>query len=243
VSYGLAKVAGSFSCNLSATNFDAIIQTAMSSAFATNVIKTGTTLNTITIEQFQTDILAGFVYSGCFADKLQIKVPVNGFVTMDATIAGFGMTTESALIGTSYTAPANEQPFTAVTATIKEGGSVIAVVTGIDLSIDNGAVAMDVLGSANPANYTLGMSTVSGTLSAWFTNETLLEKFLNQTPSSIEFTLSDGTNTLDFNMPNVQYTGLKNSVAGQGAIALSLPFVALRDPTTASNIIITRSAV
>jgi hypothetical protein len=238
---GLRKVTGSLSANLSHLNYAPILQTAMFNTFATKVLKTGTTWNTISIEEWHPDLAKGFVTTGCFADKLSIKVPVNGVVTIAATINGMNYTTETAPLSTTPTAATVEVPFTHLGGTLLEGGSAIGYLTAIDLNIDNGATELSVLGAQTPIGYTPGMSKVSGTITAWFQDLTLLNKFLNQTSTSINFTLSDGTNTLQFNMPNVLYTGLKKPVAGQGAIVMTLPFKALRDPTTSSNLVITES--
>jgi len=238
---GLRKTAGSFSANLSHLNFGPLIQTGMFNTFSSKVIKTGTALQTLTFEEWHSDVSIGRVFTGVFADKMAIKVPLNGVVTLDCTLAGFAMTTEVAALSATPTAPIVEQPFTHVNGTIKEGGVTIAYFTSIDVSIDNGAVAQNVLGAQTPVSYTAGMSKVTGTVTAWFPSTALLNKFLNQTATSIEFQLTDGTNTLDFNMPNVIYTGAKMPTQGQGAVTITLPFKALRDPTSGSNIVITES--
>jgi hypothetical protein len=238
---GLRKVTGSLSANLSHLNYGPLLQTAMFGTFASKVLKTGITLNTLTIEEWHIDTTKGFVSTGCFADKLSVKVPVNGIVTIDATINGMNYTTETSSLASSPTAAVVEAPYTHLGGTLTEGGSTIGYLTAIDLTIDNGATALNVLGAQTPTGYTPGMSKVTGTITAWFQDLTLLNKFLNQTASSINFTLTDGTNTLQFNLPNVVYVGLKKPVAGQGAIVLTLPFKALRDSATSSNLIITES--
>ena len=237
---GISKVSGSFTGNLSHSNFAPLLQTAMFGLFATKVLKTGKVLNTVTFEEWHNDISLGFVYNGCFCDKLALKFPLTGFVTLDGTIAGQNMTTETTQLATPTPAVV-ETPYTMVTATLKEGGTTIALLTTVDITVDNGATAIEVLGGAYPVGYTPGMSKITGTISGVITNATLMNKFLNQTASSIEVQVTDGTNTLDFNMPNVFYTGMKKSVSGQGAVAFSMPFNALKDSTSGSNLIITES--
>lgn len=239
---GLRKAAGTLSGNLSHTNFSQIIQTAMFAAWSSNVIKTGTALQTITLEKWHTDIAKGFVVTGAFADKFAVKMPVSGLVTFDATIAGFNVTTETTALAASPTVPVSEQPYTVVNASlVKEGGSTIAVLTGIDFTIDNKATALDVLGSAVPVGYVPGMSKVTGSASAYVPDLSLYNKYQNQTGTSLEITLTDGTNTLDILFPNIVYTANKQAVSGQGAIVQQMTFTALRDPTAVSNIVITRS--
>lgn len=238
---GMRKVTGTISGDLSHTNFNALFQTLMFGAASSKVFKTGLLLNTITIEQYFSDISQGKVFTGCFVDKIQFKITPSGLATFDATIAGFNMTTETSPLSASPTAAATETPFAACTATMQEGGSVIAYVSSIDVSVDNAATAQDVVGSNVPAFYTPGLSKVTGTLNVWLQDSTLLAKFLNGTPTSIQCQLSDGTNTWTINMPNVIYSGEKMSVSGSAAINLSLPFKALKDPTSGSNVIISYS--
>jgi hypothetical protein len=239
---GLRKVTGTMENNLSHINFAPLLQSAMFGTWASKVLKTGTVFNTFTVEEWHKDISKGFVHTGCFVDKAQIKVPVNGLVTMSSTINGFNMTTETANItGATYTAAVAEIPYTHIGGTIKEGGVTIAYLSSIDISIDNGATAIEVVGSQTPVGFVPSMSKVTGTITAFVPDLTLFTKFMSQTPSSVEFTLTDGTNTLDFNMPNVIYTAANKSVQGQGATTITFPFKALRDPTTGSNLVITES--
>jgi hypothetical protein len=238
---GLRKVTGSLAANLSHVNYAPILQTAMFNTFVSKVLKTGTNWNTLTFEEYDAVTATGFVSTGCFADKLAIKVPVNGVVTVDATINGMSQTNETAPLSASPTAPVVEVPFTHLGGTIMEGGSAIAYLTAIDLTIDNGATELSVLGAQTPVGYTPGLSKVTGTLTAWVPNLTLFNKYFNQTQTSVNFTLTDGTNTLEFNMPNVVYTSAKHPVAGEKAVALTIAFKAIKDATTGSNLIITES--
>jgi Phage tail tube protein len=238
---GPRKVTGSLSGNLSHTNFNALIQTLMSAAPVSKVYKTGTVLQTITLEKWHADINVGFVSTGCFVDKFALKMPASGVCTFDATINGVNMTTESTPLSGSPTAPVSEAPFTLVSATIQEGGSTIAYVSAVDATIDNKAQALDVIGQQVPAGYVLGMSKISGSLAAYLVDSTLYAKYNGQTGSSLSIVLSDGTNTVTFLFPNITYTGVKMPIQGQGAVTQTLSFTAQKDPTAQSNVVITVS--
>jgi hypothetical protein len=240
---GNQKVSGSLSANLSHSNFAPLLQTLCGAAFDTGVLKTGTTLKTLTLEKWHPDIAKGFIYTGCFADKAQIKVPVNNIATIDATIAGFNMTTETSPLDASPTASTDEQPFTHLGGTIQEGGSTVAYFSAIDVSIDNGSAAQEVLGSVSPVGYTYGMSKITGTITAYLPDVALFTKFVNGTPTSLQFTLQDPAgNTLDFLLPNVTLTGIKAPAQGQAPIVQQITFKATYDGTEASSIVITQSA-
>jgi hypothetical protein len=238
---GISKVSGSFESNLSHINFAPIIQTAMFAAPVANVFKTGKVLNTITIEEWHSDTSVGFVSTGIFADKLSLKFPVKGFVTMNASLEGFNQTVTTTALSATPTVPVAENPFVMVSATLLEGGAAIAVLTAVDINIDNGATGVEVLGALTPVGYTPGISKVSGTISGYILNNTLINKFFNQTSTSISVQCTDGTNTLTFLLPHVVYTGLKKSVSGQSAVVFQMPFVALWDSVALTNLVITQS--
>jgi hypothetical protein len=238
---GMAKVTGSIDANLSHLNYAPLLQTALFGTFTSKVLKTGTTWQTLTLEEWHADTTTGKVSTGCFVDKLSIKCPVKGLVTLAATINGMNQTATTAPLSASPTAAVVEVPFTHLGGTIMEGGSVIATFTAIDLSIDNGAAALEVLGTATPVAYTPGMSKVTGTVTAYIADNVLFNKFLNGTQTSVSFTLTDGTNTLNFNLPAVTYVSNKAPVSGQAAMTQSISFKTVRDPTLLSNIVITES--
>jgi tail tube protein len=239
---GVGKVAGTISANLSYSNFAPLLETLCGAAFASDVLKTGTTLKTVTLEKWHPDITKGFVYTGCFLDKAQIKVPVNNIVTLDGTLAGYDMTTETSALDASTTAPTDEAPFTHLGGTIQEGGSTVAYFSSIDLSVDNTSVAQQVLSEDRPVGYTLGMSKISGQFTAYLPDVTLFTKYINGTPTSLQFTLEDPDgNALDFLLPNVTITGIKAPAQGQAPIVQTVTFKANRDATAASNIVITRT--
>lgn len=238
---GMAKVTGTIDANLSHLNYAPLLQTALFGTFASKVLKTGTTWKTLTLEEWHADTTTGKVSTGCFVDKLAIKCPVKGLVTLAATINGMNQTATTAPLAASPTAAVVEVPFTHLGGVITEGGATIATFTAIDISIDNGAAALEVLGTGTPIAYTPGMSKVTGTVTAYIADNTLFNKFLNGTPSSISFTLTDGTNTLQFNLPAVTYVSNKAPVSGQAAMTQSLSFKCVRDGTTLSNIVITES--
>ncbi|HBD10842.1 MAG TPA: hypothetical protein DCZ13_01770, partial [Porticoccaceae bacterium] len=73
-------------------------------------------------------------------------------------------------------------------------------------------------------------------------NKTLLDKFINETSSSIDFTLTDSAgNDYLFDFPNIKYNSGNPEVAGEGSVTVTLDFVALYDATDSSQIVITRT--
>lgn len=238
---GTRTVTGDFSTLLSHNNFDPFIASAMNSTWATNVLKTGTTQQSFSIEQGQLDISAYSLYTGCTVDKLTITVPTNAPVTSQFTVVGKDQILSSTTAATTLTPATANQPYTHLGGSIKEGGTVVADISALTLDISNTLTANLVLGSATSPALSFGMSAVTGTVTAFFDTIALYNKFMNATMSSLDFTLSDGTNTMEFLIPNLKYTATTKSISGTGSVMLAINFTALYDATTSSNLVITRS--
>lgn len=241
--HGAVKVSGGFDFEFSYGEFDTILEMALFAAFNANVLKTGTTAKFATFERAFADIGKYGVFTGCMVDSLTLNVPSNGMVTGKVGLVGKNALPVSGTpLDASPTASQTNSPFDGFTGAIKEGGSSIAVVTSIDLDLKNSLDPAFVLGSKYAAAITPGRSNLTGSVSAWFDSETMLNKFINETESSLEFTLGDGTTkSYTFLIPRIKYSGGGAvNVSGEGRIALSMPFQALYDSVEATNLKITR---
>jgi hypothetical protein len=140
------------------------------------------------------------------------------------------------------TAAPTWEPFDSFTGTIDEGGSSIGVVTSLEFTVDNGLDPQYVLMDDEVICNVNGRSNVTGTLSVLLEDATLINKFVNETASSVEVQLEDPDgNTLTFLFPNVKYGAADHPVADDGPVVVTLPFQALYDTTEATNLKITRS--
>ena len=80
----------------------------------------------------------------------------------------------------------------------------------------------------------------------YFENAQQVEKFINETESSIEFELNDGTNNYEFLIPRITYTGGANPDVSWSRVQSPLQCHSkhlVDDTTVLSNIQIDRSAV
>ena len=241
--HGTIRVSGGIDFELSYGEFDPILEAALFGAWDTNVLKAGVTAKSFTFERAFSDITKYAAFTGCMVNSMSLTVPSNGMVTGSFDIVGKDA---EAITGTpldaSPTASQTNSPFDGFTGTIKEGGSSIAIITQVELSLANSLDPAFVLGSRYAAGITPGRSNLTGTVSALFESETLLNKFINETESSLEFTLGNGTSkSYTFLIPRIKYSGGGDApVSGEGRIALSLPFQALYDSVTGTNLQITR---
>ena len=206
------------------------------------MLVTGTTRRSFTIERNFSDIVQFQRYTGCEFDKFSLSVKPEGIVDCTFSVLGQGQSGGvSILSGATYPAATTGSPFDGFSGTITEGGTTIALVTDVKLDLVNGLNPLFVVGSAQTIQPSIGRSNVTGTVTAFFQDAALINKFINETASALSFTVGDGTNTMTFTCPRIKYTGAPPNVAGEGPIVLAMPFQAILDPVSGTNIQIVRS--
>lgn len=244
--HGARQVGGDISIELSYGSFDKILEALLGGTWTTDVLKAGTTRRSFTLERFFGDILSAdkpyHRFTGVEFNTLQLQINANAMVTGTIGVVGKDMVTDTAIVaGATYSAVSTTSPLDSFTGTLNEAGTPIAVITEIQLNLDNGLDPRFVVGSKTTLRPSVGRSNVSGTITAYFENSLLLDKFINETESSILFNLPDGAgNNLKFTLPRIKYNGGQPDVQGEGPITLSMPFQALLDSATSTNIIIER---
>lgn len=133
-------------------------------------------------------------------------------------------------------------PYNTFSGTITEGGSSIAVVTNISLTVDQGQQPANVIGSAFPAAVVPGNVKVEGTMDLYVTNMALFTKFVNETYSTLQFALTNGSTTYTWLLPKIKYTGSRmNKDKGGSPMQMQLPWRAVYDGTELTSVKITKS--
>lgn len=242
--HGVKSVAGDVGIELSYGTFDDFLEALMGGTWAANVLKAGTSRRSFTIErQFKNITVPEYHrFTGCEVNSLNLSITPDAIVTGTFGIIGKDYVIDTAIItGATYPAATTTAPFDSFTGTINEGGASIGIVTSLEMTIENGLSPLFVIGSDVTERPSIGKSRVTGTVTAFFESKTLLEKFLNETASSIDITLTDGTSSIKFDMNNIKYTGGQPDVEGDGEVTIALPFTALYDGTDLSQLVITRT--
>lgn len=251
--HGARQVGGDINIELSYGSFDKILEALLGGSWTSDApeagidqLKAGTLRRSFTVERHFGDIASAdkpyHRFTGVEFNTLQLQINANAIVSGTLGVIGMDMSTDSKpLAGASYTTPPTTAPLDSFTGTLEEAGKTIAVITEIQLSLENGLDPRFVVGSKTTQRPTIGRSNVSGQITAYFENSALLDKFINETESSIRFDLPDGVgNQLTFILPRVKYNGGQPDVKGDDAIMLTMPFQALYDPTSSTNITILR---
>ena len=243
---GNKTVGGNIDGPLAHDNYDTLFESAMFNEFVTDELTMGETTIPLTIEEAQGDIGQYKINRGCIVNGFTINAPVDGLATASFDILGLSqeMAATSVDADDSYDSQPFREPFTHCGGTISEGGTAIGIVTDINFNMTNNISTVFTWGECDPHDLIPARIDVTGTLTVLFSDAALYNKFIGDTASSLSFTMDDGnSNTVQFEMPNIKYTGSDMPVdAGSGLRTISMPFRALQDSVSGSTIIITRSA-
>jgi len=245
--HGMYTVGGDLPVELSAGAFDDLIASAMFSPWnSDDTIIIGTDMQSFTLQRGFTDVGQYHWFPGCVVNTWSLSIAPNAIVTSTFSVIGKTMETGTSAHLTDATDKATNAPFDSFSGFIREGGTgsgdEIAVVTGLDLNLNNNIEALQVIGNNKAAGLADGRAIVDGTLTAFFVDSIMLNKFLNETESILNFQLQDDVgNTLEFLLPRIKYSGSDVSVDSEAPVTLSMPFQALLDSGTGTTMRITRS--
>ena len=242
--HGNRQVGGDIVVDLRDGDYDAFLEAAMLNAWDTNVLKVGTTPKFFSIEDYASDIDQARLFTGCTVSSLAVSLAPNQMVTTTFSIVGKDMTI-SATQKTQDVA-SGAAPFDAYSGDLSignvGGATPVAIVTGLDFTLNNSYAPTFVIGDDSAPSLEYGRAEVEGTLTAYFEDASLLNRFLNETETEIEVSVNDptGANAYTFLFPRVKINSADVGVDGPTSRIINLSFVALYDATEGTNLKITR---
>lgn len=246
--HGTKQIGGDINIELSHGSFDGILEAVTMGAWASNVLKAGTTRRSFSALRKFDDLLPAdepfHLYSGVEFNTFSLTVNPDSITTGTFGVLGKDLSTNStAPSGSTFPAVGTTEVMDSFSGAVTEGGATIGVITEITLNLENGLTPRYAVGSNLTLKPSSAKSNVTGQVTVFFENSTLLNKFIDETSSSLSFTLQDtNSKTITITLPNIKYTGGQPDVAGEGPVTLPMPFQALYDTTQQTNIKIQRSA-
>jgi len=249
--HGNKSVAGDIVADLRHAEYDELMQAALmsdndfatgftagdGSTTVTNAAILGTTPTFFSIEDYAADIDQARLFTGMTVNTMAVSLAPNQMVT-----ATFGMVGKDMTIGATektLNAGDNNEPFDAYSGDIKLGnvgslGSALTLITAMDFTLTNSFAPTLVIGEDTASNMEFGTASLEGTVSAYFEDETLINRFLNETESALEVSVGDGTNTLTFTLPRIKINSADVGVDGPTSRIVNMSFTALRDDSDLS---------
>jgi hypothetical protein len=236
--HGHRAVGGSIECDLRRGDYDLLLESAFFNTFDTNDHLTiGTTPRFLRIEDAALDISRFRQFQGCLVNSATFSIAPNQMVQTTFDIVGRDMVLANTTLG-APSAPLGFEPFDSFNGTLLEGGigtnDDLCIVTNVEISINNDVSPAHVIlcedNKAAAAQMQFGMATVEGTMSLYFRDSVMINKFLNETVSSLSVTVDDptGTNGYTFYMPRIKYNGASVPLANMQSRIIEMPFVALK---------------
>lgn len=242
--HGNRQVSGDISVDLRDADYDAFLEAAMLNTWSTDVLKVGTSPKYFSIEDYAADIDQARLFTGMTVNTMGISLAPNQMVTTTFGLVGKDMT-----IGATektQDAASGATPFDAYSGSLKiadAGGTLAeaAIVTGMDFTLTNGYAPTFVIGSASTPSLEYGRAEVEGSLSVYFEDAALINRFINETETALEVEVGDGTNTMTFLFPRIKINSADVGVDGPTSRVISMSFVGLYDSTEGTNLKITRA--
>lgn len=245
--HGTKQTGGDISGELSVGTYDDFLEAALCGTWTANVLKAGVTRRSFSVMRNFSDLLSAakpfHLFTGVEVSKMSLSVAVNAMVKAVFSMVGkdFDSPATAAPAGSTYVAAGTTSPMDSFSGELKESGATIAVITEISLTLENGIEPRFVIGSDTTIHPSIGRSNVSGQITAYFEDSSLIDKFVNETESSLSFTLVDAAgNGYRFTLPRIKYNGGQPDTQGQGSITLAMPIQALFDSVSGTNIMVER---
>jgi hypothetical protein len=244
---GSRKVTSELPVKLRYGAYDTILEAAMCGTWTANVLKNGVTYRSFTMEQNFSDIADKpyMRHLGTEVNKVSFAVKANSFVD-----ASFGFMSQnvvdaaSQIAGSTYSAaPTSNLAFDSFTGSISEGGTAIGTVSEISIEMTNNMEWRPVVGSNLSLRPSKLLCNVSGTMTVYFNDAVMLDKFLAGTASAVVLTLTDkASNALSISLPSVLYVGEAHpDIKGPGPVMLALKYQAVYNAAAAASIVLTRT--
>lgn len=242
--HGNRQVAGDIVVDLRDADYDTFLESAMLNVWSTNVLKVGTTPKFFSIEDYAADIDQARLFTGMSVSTMGISLAPNQMVTTTFGMVGKDMTISA--VQKVQTAASGAAPFDAYSGDVAIGNvatsSVVAIVTGLDFTLNNSFAPTFVVGDNSAPSLEYGRAEVEGTITAYFEDAALIDRFLNEVESELSVSVNDptGLNAYTFLFPRIKINSADVGVDGPTSRVISMSFVALYDATEGTNLKITR---
>lgn len=244
--HGNRQAGGDIVVDLRDTDYDDFLEAAMLNTWASDVLKVGTTPKFFSIEDYAADIDQARLFTGMTVSSMAVSLAPNQMVTTTFGMVGKNMTISAA--EKTQDAASGAAPFDAYSGDLAIGNvgnsSAVAIVTGLDFTLTNSFAPTFVIGDDSAPSLEYGQAVVEGTMTAYFEDASLINRFLNEVESELVVSVDDptGLNAYTFTFPKIKINSADVGVDGPTSRMISLSFVAVYDATEGTNLKIERPA-
>lgn len=242
--HGNKTISGSIDVEFRADEYDSLLEGALFNTFnSSNELTLGTTLQTFSFEDGALDIDEYRLFKGCGINSFSLSIRPDEIVTASFGIVGRDMAAAQTANDASPTASAGNAVYDSFTGTVQIDSSSIAIVTALDLNIENNLSATQVIGAQITPQLEYGRGNVNGQMTLYFEDDAFIDYFINETEVNLTFSLTDGVsgNTYQFDLPRVKINGADVPLDNEQSRIITVPFQALYSSSDTYSIKITKS--
>jgi hypothetical protein len=191
----------------------------------------GHTDPSFTFEHWHSDVTESERFAGCKLGQMTVQLPPTGIATLGMQFSGKNMTSDAS---TAYfTSPAAETTtgvIASVNGAVYVGGTKVALLTGLNLTINGNLTMEPVVGSNTYPDIFEGRVKVNGQMTVFFEDGTFRDYFDQETEVSVYgvFATGDGASAdfVSFTLPRIKAGGA-NKDDGEKGLVQTIPFTAL----------------
>lgn len=198
---------------------------------------------TFQVEKKFTDVNRFHSYRGQQVNNFALTIEAQQLITGSFSFMGKeNIPSATSVLGTIT--PAGTTPSINATANVgavmEAGALLTTAIRGITLSVANNLRSRAAVANRAPISQGLGFVDVTGTINAYFEDDTLYNKLINHTSTSLSFRLTDPLgNVMVFTLPNLYFTAGNPQVSGPNDDVMApLEFTAIRDSVSSATIIV-----
>jgi hypothetical protein len=187
------------------------------------------------VETYHADLDIARLFTECRVGGVNLGLPASGMSTIEIPMMGRDMETYSAGSAPFFSSPTDVTTTgiaAAVNGLIRVQGVAQGVITGAQVNMALNPSADPVVGQNFVPEIFLGRANVTGQLTAFLEDLTLVDYFRNETEVSILLQLltssADASDFITIFMPKVKFGDAQVGIEGEGGVPITMPFQALR---------------
>lgn len=237
---GNRAVAGDMVVTLRHGQYDDLLEAVMGGTWTANVLKQGKTRRSFTMQRAHSDINTYHQFKGVRVNTFDMTVTPGSIISATFGLMGSTMTNGNTNLDATPIAPLDVPGLNSISGTVTVAGQAVCV-TSATININNNMTVDYCIGNDVAHAPTWDKGIVTGSLTFFYEDLVQVNRFFNNTVTSVSLTLTDGTNNITFLMPHVNFTSADVPLPNTGKLFVTMPFTASRDAATGTSIQITRS--
>ena len=212
-------------------------------------VTNGTTQSSFSIERNNADLTQFQLFQGMTPARMSLNLQPGNILTGSI---GFMGKSAAALAGTSGMpgtsgASLTNSVYNSVSNVfnVLENGAALTntYARNLTINVDNNLRGQTAIGTLGNVGIGAGSSVITGSLELYFADSTYVNKFINNTASTLSLRISGSATGIGYvlTFPNIKYTDGGTPTPGTNQdVTLTLPFQALRDTTTGYQMLVDR---